>query len=142
MKVGRDSGGESSRALLGPEDKLDMLEAQMQLRRSMQRNAGSDDEDGDDEGIVYVEGEESDVREDDDDVDMDDDDVPATNGFVDDEASEDDDEYSEEEDDDEDAIGAEEPVDENEVNHSDIESLGEDEDSEVEAAPPAKRGRR
>ncbi|KAK6071716.1 U3 small nucleolar RNA-associated protein [Seiridium cupressi] len=130
-------------SLLALKGKLDMLEAQMQLRRSMQHGATSDDEedaDGD-EGVIYVEGEESDADVDIDDMDMDDD-VPGANGLLDDEASEDDDEYSEEDDEDEDVIGAEEPLDENEVNHSDIDSLAEDEDSELEAAPPAKKGRR
>ncbi|KAI1855210.1 hypothetical protein JX266_000075 [Neoarthrinium moseri] len=130
-------------SLLALKGKLDMLEAQMQLRRSMQHHGDSDsDSDGDgEEGIVYVEGEESDAEMANGDMDLDDEDLPATNGFIDDEASEDDDDYSED-DDDEELVGAEEPLDENEVNHSDIESLGEDEDSDVEAAPPAKRGRR
>jgi U3 small nucleolar RNA-associated protein 5 len=129
-------------SLLALKGKLDMLEAQMQLRRSMQQGGASDDEEDADaeEGIVYVEGEDSDADVDIDDMDMDD--VAGTNGLLDDEASEDDDEYSEDDNDDEEAIGAEEPVDENEVDHSDVDSLGEDEDSEMEAAPPAKKGRR
>lgn len=132
-------------SLLSLKGKLDMLEAQMQLRRSMQRNADSDDEEEEgngEEGIVYVEGEESDLDVADGDMDVDeDDDAPATNGVFGDDDSEDD-ESSEEDDEDDEMLGAEEPVDENEVNHSDIESFGEDEDSEVEAGPPAKRGRR
>ncbi|KAH6657586.1 Dip2/Utp12 family-domain-containing protein [Truncatella angustata] len=130
-------------SLLALKGKLDMLEAQMQFRRSMQQGADSDDdEDADgEEGVVYVEGEESDVDVDAEDVDMDDDLVGAS-GLLDDEASEDDDEYSEDDEDDAEVIGAEEPLDENEVDHDDLDSLGEDEDSEVETAPPAKKGRR
>lgn len=130
-------------SLLALKGKLDMLESQMQLRRSMQQNAGSDDEEDADgeEGVVYVEGEDSDMDVDIDDMDVDDD-MAGANGLLDGEASEDDDEYSENDDDADDAVGAEEPVDENEVNHSDVDSLGEDEDSDVEAAPPTKKGRR
>lgn len=131
-------------SLLALKGKLDMLEAQMQLRRSMQYHADSDDEeDADaDEGVIYVEGEESDAEMDIHDVEMDDEDLPATNGVLGEEDSEADEDYSEGDDDDEEPIGAEEPLDENEVNHSDVDLSGEDEDSEVEAAPPAKRGRR
>ncbi|KAI0137507.1 Dip2/Utp12 family-domain-containing protein [Xylariales sp. AK1849] len=130
-------------SLLALKGKLDMLESQMQLRRSMQRNADSDDDEESDgeEGIVYVEGEESDMDMAAAEMDVDEDDIPATNG-VDEGDSEDDDNYSNDDDDDEELIGAEEPIDENDVDHSDIESLGEDEDSEMEAAPPAKKGRR
>ncbi|KAH8677674.1 Dip2/Utp12 family-domain-containing protein [Xylariales sp. PMI_506] len=130
-------------SLLALKGKLDMLEAQMQLRNSMRHNIDSDDEAGDDEeGVVYVEGEEYDADAIDDDMDVDEDNLPAVNGNADEEGSDDEEDYSEEEDDDEDPIGAEEPLDENEVDHSDVESLGEDEDSEAEAAPPTKRGRR
>lgn len=130
-------------SLLALKGKLDMLEAQMQLRRSMQHGPGSDSEEEDDaeDGVVYVEGEEDDAEVDVDDMDMDDD-LLSGNGMLDEEASENDDDYSEDEEDDDEVIGAEEPLNENEVDHSDIDSLGEDEDSEVEAAPPAKKGRR
>ena len=47
----------SLQSLLSLKGKLDMLEAQMNLRKSMQRKSQVDDED-DDEGIVYVEGQE------------------------------------------------------------------------------------
>ncbi|KAJ9661251.1 Small subunit (SSU) processome component [Coniosporium apollinis] len=43
--------------LLTLKGKLDMLSAQMELRRSMQRSAAVDEED-DDEGVIYVEGED------------------------------------------------------------------------------------
>ncbi|KAI9820702.1 MAG: Small subunit (SSU) processome component [Pycnora praestabilis] len=51
--------------LLSLKGKLDMLEAQMQLRKSMQASAQStnfDDED-DEEGVIYVEGEEEEDSE-------------------------------------------------------------------------------
>jgi U3 small nucleolar RNA-associated protein 5 len=131
-------------SLLSLKGKLDMLEAQMQLRRSMQHHADSDDEDDADadEGVIYVEGEEDDADIDIHDVDMDDEDLLAANGVLGEDDSEAEDDYSEGDDDDEEPIGAEEPLDENEVNHSDVDFSGEDEDSEVETAPPAKRGRR
>ncbi|KAI2617481.1 NUC189-domain-containing protein [Hypoxylon sp. NC1633] len=130
-------------SLLALKGKLDLLEAQMELRRTMKRNRDLDDDsDGDEENVVYVEGEGSDadmvngVM----DVDDDDDELPVTNGVADDD-SEDDEESSEDEDD-EDDLEVQEDLDEREVNHEDVES--DDEDSEAEVAErqrPAKRSR-
>ncbi|GKT70737.1 U3 small nucleolar RNA-associated protein 5 [Colletotrichum tofieldiae] len=137
-------------SLLALKGKLDMLEAQMQLRKGRQRRGGASqvddaDEDDEEEGAIYVEGEEDGEA----DIDManglgsrkalladdDDDEVPATNGFIGD---------SDDEDDDEDAVAAEdessgeEVVDEDEVDHDDVEDSDDDDDSDAEAAPPAK----
>lgn len=130
-------------SLLALKGKLDLLEAQMQLRRRMQHNAGldaKDDGEEDDEGVVYVEGQEDDVEMADGGLDDEDDRFPVTNGVADDD-SEEEDESSDEEDSEEEPEGAEEPVDENEINYEDVESLDEEEDSEAEAPPPAKRSR-
>ncbi|CRK46397.1 hypothetical protein BN1723_007051 [Verticillium longisporum] len=126
-----------------------MLDAQMQLRQSRQRGGrrGADDEEDDDdedeEGAIYVEGEEADV-----DVaiaeangallalEEGDDDVPGTNGFAADSDVDDDDSDVEEPESDDDG---EEVLDEDDVDHLDVEdSMDEDEDSDAEAAPPSK----
>ncbi|KAK2054157.1 NUC189-domain-containing protein [Colletotrichum caudatum] len=136
-------------SLLSLKGKLDMLEAQMQLRNGRQRRRGAAhtddaDEDDEEEGAIYVEGEEDAdtangpgsrnamLAADDDD----DDEVPAANGFI---------GESDDEDDDEDAVAAEdessgeEIVDEDEVDHDDVEDSDyDDDDSDAEAAPPAK----
>ncbi|KAI0156459.1 NUC189-domain-containing protein [Xylariaceae sp. FL1272] len=125
-------------SLLALKGKLDLMNSQMKLRRQ-QRNADSDDEEADEEdGMIYVEGEDSDAEVANGLVD-DDDELPVTNGIM-DEDSEDDDLPSQDEDDEEELDGEEE-LDEDEVNHEDVES--EDEDSEPEAAPqrPSKRTR-
>ncbi|KAK7747900.1 Small subunit (SSU) processome component [Cytospora paraplurivora] len=134
-------------SLLALKGKLDMLEAQMTLRRGNRshRNADKDDEsDSDDdeeageEGIVYVEGQEDEVtsnslthRR-----DEEEDDFPIVNGVASDseEDSEDDDEDDLEVDE-----FAEESLDEDEVDHDDIEEdSAEEDESEAETAPPAK----
>lgn len=134
-------------SLLALKGKLDMLEAQMTLRRGNKshRTADKDDEsDSDDddeageEGIVYVEGQEDEAasnglthRR-----DEEEDDFPVVNGVASDseEDSEDDDE------DDLEVDGfAEESLDEDEVDHDDIEEdSAEEDESEGEIAPPAK----
>src|SRR5436305_8171617 len=53
--------------LLSLKGKLDMLEAQMQLRRSMQSSGMGPDEEDDEEGVIYVEGQEDEGSEVDDD---------------------------------------------------------------------------
>ncbi|KAL0934410.1 U3 small nucleolar RNA-associated protein [Colletotrichum truncatum] len=139
-------------SLLALKGKLDMLEAQMQLRKTRSRRSrahqiedGDEEEDDEDEDAIYVEGEE-----DEEDLDMangvgsrnallgdeDDDEIPTTNGLIGD--SDDDDE-----DDDvaaaEDESDDEEDVDEDEVDHDDVEdSMDDDDDSDAETAPPAK----
>ncbi|KAH7145699.1 Dip2/Utp12 family-domain-containing protein [Dactylonectria estremocensis] len=129
-------------SLLALKGKLDMLEGQMDLRRKMSRGPGlshaADSDESEDEDVIWVEGEDDRALtrrrnlDDDFDDDEDDDDVPITNGFV---GDSDDEEDSAGE---EDNSGAEESLDEDEVNHDDVdESMGEDEESDVEA-PPAK----
>ncbi|KAL6855732.1 Dip2/Utp12 family domain-containing protein [Trichoderma novae-zelandiae] len=140
-------------SLLALKGKLDILEGQMELRRRMQRSAGllgEGDEDADEEDVIYVEGEERDAEQKnlangvrsrrrgesgaDADADEDDDDR-VLNGFIGD--SEDDEEASEEGEEESDA--EEEQLDEDEVNYDDVdESMGEDEESDVEVAPPTK----
>lgn len=122
-------------SLLALKGKLDLLEAQMELRRATHLNRDHDDED-DEEGVVYVEGEESDAELVNGAMDLDDDDdeLPVTNGAVEDD-SDDDEEASEDEEDEDDLEGQEE-LDENDVNHEDVES--EEEDSEAEVAEPQR----
>ncbi|KXJ96525.1 Dip2/Utp12 family-domain-containing protein [Microdochium bolleyi] len=133
-------------SLLSLKGKLDLLESQMQLRRGIRNGVDSDDEDSDEDeqGIVYVEGEEdaSELGQAGFDVEDDDDALPVTNGFADDD-SEGDEEASdlEDEDEDEDDLEGEEDLDENEVNHDDVSSDEEDSEAEGEPAPPAKRSR-
>ncbi|KUI73874.1 U3 small nucleolar RNA-associated protein 5 [Cytospora mali] len=134
-------------SLLALKGKLDMLEAQMTLRRGNKshRHLGKDDdeiesdedEENGEEGFVYVEGQEDDAvsnglrRRDDDE-----DDFPVVNGVASDseEDSEDEDEDDMEVDD-----FAEESLDEDDVDHDDIEEdSAEEDESEAEAAPPAK----
>ncbi|KAL7920413.1 Dip2/Utp12 family domain-containing protein [Trichoderma austrokoningii] len=146
-------------SLLALKGKLDILEGQMELRRKMQRSAGrARDGDGDDEedqDVIYVEGEEKDAEKNaattngarsrrrggaskaarDDDEGDDDDDDRVLNGFIGD--SEDEEEGSEQDEDESDA--GEEPLDEDEVDFDDVdESMGEDDESDVEVAPPTK----
>ncbi|KAK7741908.1 Small subunit (SSU) processome component [Diatrype stigma] len=127
-------------SLLALKGKLDLLDAQMQLRRGMQHNIDSDsdeDEDGE-EGVVYVEGQDSDAEMANGDLGADDDDLVVTNGIVEMDDDESDGEESSEGEEEEELEGEEE-LDENEVNHEDVES--EEEDSEPEAVPPSKRTR-
>ncbi|EKJ69589.1 hypothetical protein FPSE_10237 [Fusarium pseudograminearum CS3096] len=131
-------------SLLALKGKLEMLECQMKLRRRVYsglNNSGDSDSD-DDEDVIWVEGEDEAARTPgrrrgalDGDFDDSDDDVPITNGFVGD--SDDEEESAGEEAD----SDAEESLDEDEVNHEDVDdSMGEDEESDVEAAaaPPSK----
>ncbi|KAI1139852.1 NUC189-domain-containing protein [Hypoxylon sp. FL0543] len=122
-------------SLLALKGKLDLLEAQMELRRATQLNRDLD-EDDDEEAVVYVEGEDSGVEMANGAVDLDDDDdeLPVTNGALEDD-SDDDEEYSEGEED-EDELEGQEELDENDVNHEDVES--EEEDSEAEVAEPQR----
>ncbi|KAI1454798.1 NUC189-domain-containing protein [Annulohypoxylon moriforme] len=126
-------------SLLALKGKLDLLEAQMELRRGLQRNADSDDDNDDEEGIVYVEGEESGGELVNGAMDLDDDDeLPVTNGVVEDD-SEDDEESSEE---DEGDLEGREELDEDDVIHDDVESDEEDSEPEVaEPQRPVKRSR-
>lgn len=133
-------------SLLALKGKLDMLEAQMTLRRGNKSRRGAtavdseDDESDGEDGVVYVEGQEDEAlsngvtrRK-----DEEDDDLPITNGV----ASDSEDDSEEEEDQDEIDVDdfAEESVDEDDVDHDDVEddSAEEEDESEAEAAPPAK----
>jgi len=156
-----DERARGLQGLLALKGKLDMLEAQGQLRRSMQNSRSAvDEEEDDEEGVIYVEGQE-DLESDGDeniiavngrgkfenDLDAessDDDDMPTTaNGMViasstDDEESGDDDliddEAEESENDSED--------DEDEIDHEDVDSLDDEDESDdgapARAAPPTK----
>lgn len=135
-------------SLLALKGKLDMLEAQMTLRRgNKSRRAGKDEDDSDsdddeedgEEGVVFVEGQEDDTtsnglsrRR----GDEEDDDFPVVNGV----ASDSEDESSDEDEDDMDVDEyAEESVDEDEVDHDDIEEdSAEEDESETEVLPAAK----
>lgn len=142
-------------SLLALKGKLDMLEAQMQLRRENRarrggRGSGAEiesDEDEEDEGVVYVEGEEDDEhgglpngmatarRKD----AEDDGGVPTVNGAGDD-SSDSEEEDSEGDADEGNAAAEEESLDEDEVDFDDGgEESGEEDESDAEvAAPPAK----
>ncbi|KAK4445177.1 Dip2/Utp12 family-domain-containing protein [Podospora aff. communis PSN243] len=132
-------------SLLALKGKLDMLDAQMQLRKAIKnaKAAGSDDEseDVDEPGVVYVEGQEDQpkltngaaTRGDDED------DFPVANGFGDDSE-----EQSDEEDEDDlaDDLAEIESMDEDDDDLDDVEDESGEEDEEDEdddsAAPPAK----
>lgn len=155
-------------SLLALKGKLDLLEGQMNMRRSTQRRrhrggAGGrrgidedEDEDGDeeDEDVIYVEGEADNssdkalsnghLRSRRSAADDDDDDAEARllNGAIADSSDEDDDSDAEDDDGDDDN-DAQESLDEDDVDHDDVddggdESMGEDEESDVDAAPPSK----
>ena len=124
-------------SLLILKGKLDLLEAQLKLRKRVQarqaRRGIADDgeDDEEDENVIYVDGEEgaSGLVEDED-VD----DVLLMNGIAGDSDDEEDDVLLDDEDE------AEESLDEEEVNFDDVdESMGEEDESDVEAAPPAKK---
>lgn len=135
-------------SLLALKGKLDMLEAQMTLRRgNKSRRAGKDEDDSDsdddqedgEQGVVFVEGQEEDTtsnglsrRR----GDEEDEDFPVVNGV----ASDSEEESADEDEDDMDVDEyAEESVDEDEVDHDDIEDdSAEEDESETEALPPAK----
>ena len=139
-----DERAKGLQSLLSLKGKLDMLEAQIELRRSMQRRRV--EEEDDDEGVIYVEGEESEeepkqimnghdfegseVSED----------MPNTNGVIAD--SEDSDESSDDGllDDEAEETDAD-SGDEDEVDFDDQDSVGEDAESDEEAAPPSKMQR-
>lgn len=152
-----DDRSRSMNNLLSLKGKLDMLEAQIELRRSMQRiQQGLDDED-DDQDVIYVEGQESDeeaaaisgkiqnlTREDVSDGESEEsEDMPTVNGMVADseeeeEDSEDDDDLIDDEAEETDA----ESGDEDEVDHDDIDSQGDvSESDDAGAAPPSKMQR-
>jgi U3 small nucleolar RNA-associated protein 5 len=128
-------------SLLILKGKLDLLDAQMQLRKRTQRRLGDEEEEDNEVGLIYVEGEDGltarpmrrTVEADEADDGM----LPVTNGVIGDSDDEESDEASEEE-----SADGEELDDEDEVNYDDVddvnESMGEDEDSEDDDAPPSK----
>jgi U3 small nucleolar RNA-associated protein 5 len=150
-------------SLLGLKGKLDLLEAQMQARHGA-KTARNRDEEADEAGVVYVEGEEEEEEDSEDegmvngtrsvkvngrfhDADSDDEsdeDMPnVINGAV---VGEDDSQGSEDEsDDDENLIDDEaeetddDEDDEDEVDHSDVDELEEDEESDDAAANATPR---
>jgi len=154
-----DERAKGLQSLLSLKGKLDMLEAQIELRRSMQNQRRRIDEDEDDDAVIYVEGQESDdddeeaskprkfasngdlvaISDGDSEVSED---MPMTNGMIADSEEED---CSEEDgllDDEAEETDAD-TDDEDEVDHDDLDSQGEDEESDdgVQAAPPAKMQR-
>jgi U3 small nucleolar RNA-associated protein 5 len=150
-----DGRAKGLQPLLSLKGKLDMLEAQMELRRSMQNQRRRMDEEDDDEGVIYVEDQDSEDEttakrlsngnlEFDDSASEVSEDMSMTNGVIAD--SED-----EEEDSSDDGNGlldneAEETDadtgDEDEVDHDDQDSLGEEDESDDGVlAPPSKKRR-
>ncbi|KAK8025820.1 hypothetical protein PG990_003643 [Apiospora arundinis] len=126
-------------SLLSLKGKLDLLVQQMKLRQMMQYS-NEEEEDEKEQGVVYVEGEENDDDMDDGVMDVDDEEEMAMANGIGENDSEDDEDSDD--DDDADALEVvEDDMDENEVDYSDNDSV-DDEDSEVDAAPPAKKGRR
>lgn len=130
-------------SLLALKGKLDLLEGQMDMRRRMQKIASAHaDDDEDEEDVIWVEGEHNgspnslaNSRRGRGGAEDSDDDEPVMNGVVGDSSDEEDDDLEEEDDSEDD----EESLDEDEVDHDDVdESMGEEEDSDVEAAPPSK----
>lgn len=126
-------------SLLILKGKLDLLEAQLKLRKRVQArqarrgvaDEGEDDEE--DENVVFVDGEgEGGTMIEDEDVD----DVLLMNGTAGDSDDDEGDVVVE------DSEEGEESLDEDDVNFDDVdESMGEEDESEVEAAPPAKRAK-
>lgn len=132
-------------SLLVLKGKLDLLESQLKLRKRVQarrvrRGAGDEGEDDEeDENVIFVDGEgeggqgarRGDLIGDNEDVD----DVLLMNGI----AGDSDDEEGVEGISDDDEEG-EESLGEDEVDFDDVdESMGEEDESDVEAAPPAKK---
>ncbi|KFA66681.1 hypothetical protein S40285_04972 [Stachybotrys chlorohalonatus IBT 40285] len=130
-------------SLLALKGKLDMLESQMDLRKRMQQSTrkaqGEVDEDEEEEDVIWVEGETNDngthskrraLEDDEDDM------APTANGFLGESDDDDESDAEEEDDDDEEAV---ELLDEDEVDHEDVDdSMAEDDESDAEPAPPAK----
>ncbi|KAE8452863.1 hypothetical protein EG329_013135 [Mollisiaceae sp. DMI_Dod_QoI] len=154
-----DERAKGLQSLLSLKGKLDMLEAQIELRRSMQNQRRRIDEDEDDEGVIYVEGQESEEEvesgaakpqrlarngdlEDISDAESEvSEDMPLTNGVIAD--SEEEEEDSSDEDDLIDDAAEETDVDtgdEDEVDHDDQDSQGDDDESDdgLQASRPTK----
>jgi U3 small nucleolar RNA-associated protein 5 len=159
-----DERARGLQSLLSLKGKLDMLEAQMQLRQSMRQQRRDLDDEDDEEGVIYVEGEEDSSENDDQnkaitnstklssrreqvngdlsggESEVSEDMPTTTNGII-----EDSDENSDESDnliDDEAEETDADSDDEDEVDHSDVDEIEEEDDSDdaapARAAPPSK----
>jgi U3 small nucleolar RNA-associated protein 5 len=147
-----DERAKGLQSLLSLKGKLDMLEAQIELRKSMQIQRRRLDEGEEDEGVIYVEGQESEEEEaaakpkrlvangdlkgiSDEESDVSED-MPMTNGIIADSDEEDD--SSEDGDliDDEAEETDADSGDEDEVDHDDQDSKGEEESDD--GVPPTK----
>ncbi|KAJ8120441.1 hypothetical protein ONZ43_g2852 [Nemania bipapillata] len=126
-------------SLLALKGKLDLMNAQLDLRRqqrTLQVGQGVQEEE---EGIIYVEGEDSDAEITNGLMDLDDDELPVTNGIMDDD-SEDDDLQSDGSGHEEELDAAEE-LDEDDVKYDDVESEEEDSEAEAGPEPPSKKSK-
>ncbi|TLS29641.1 hypothetical protein PpBr36_00600 [Pyricularia pennisetigena] len=134
-------------SLLVLKGKLDMLEAQMQLRRGASRSGrsrnamareSSNEEDTEARNVVYVEGEEDQSKDARAEVDDDQFDISAVNGVDSDSDEGDEDEDMDDANDLRRAAGAE-TLDDDEVDFDDVDDESGEDDSDVDAAaPPAK----
>ncbi|KAI1165392.1 Dip2/Utp12 family-domain-containing protein [Nemania serpens] len=126
-------------SLLALKGKLDLMNAQLRLRRQQQKSeVGADVQE--DEGIIYVEGEDSDAEMANGLMDLDDnDDIPVTNGLMEDDSESD--ELESEVSEREEELDVEEELDEDDVNYEDVESEEEDSEAEAGPEPPSKRSK-
>lgn len=160
-----DERAKGLQSLLSLKGKLDMLEAQIELRKAMQNRQGEEDEE--DEDVIYVEGQESeseagegegeetvrkpkrlarngDLEDISDGESEESEDMPMTNGVG---NSEDEESESSEDDDVDDLIDDEaeetdeDHGDEYDVDHDDQDEEGEDDESDDAGAPPPKMQR-
>jgi U3 small nucleolar RNA-associated protein 5 len=160
-----DERARGLQSLLSLKGKLDMLEAQMQLRQSMRQQRHDLDDEDDEGGVIYVEGEEEDSSDNGDqkqtiangtrsnarreqengnlsaDESEVSEDMPTNaNGII--AESDDDSEGSDKLIDDEAEETDDDSDDEDEVDHSDVDEMEEDDDSDdaapARAAPPTK----
>jgi U3 small nucleolar RNA-associated protein 5 len=146
-----DERAKGLQSLLSLKGKLDMLEAQIELRRSMQNQRRRLDEGEDDEGVIYVEGQESEEEEevakskrlarngdlkDISDEESEVSDMPMTNGIIADSDEEDDSSDDDDLIDDEAEETDADTSDEEEVDHDDQDSEGQEESDD--GIPPTK----
>ncbi|KAI9739490.1 MAG: Small subunit (SSU) processome component [Claussenomyces sp. TS43310] len=146
-----DQRARGLQGLLALKGKLDMLEAQGQLRRSMQNTRWGVDADAEDEeAALYIEGEEEDSEADDidavqvngvkhdQDIESEDENMPATMNDQEHASSADDDEDDDSDADnvidDEASESENDGVDEDEVDYDDVDSVDDDDESD-DAAP-------
>ncbi|KAI1195785.1 Dip2/Utp12 family-domain-containing protein [Nemania serpens] len=125
-------------SLLALKGKLDLMHAQLRLRRQQRKSeigAGAQE----DEGIIYVEGEDSDAEMANGLMDVDDDEIPVTNGLLDDDSEND--ELESEVSEREEELDVEEELDDDDVSYEDVESEEEDSEAEAGPEPPSKRSK-